>query len=203
MFLLGIIYYLRIDICHTLQRWGESYAPIPNSRNGANWTSQGMAHIYWLAEKDKCLWHPFIPAAQQTAPSCSPHTGEAFLLTVSGVEDDSRLRLWAHTFTQNHRRANANTNPWIIYQLYGKKQRLICSLDPVTQHLCNGNLIACWFTFTRKWRCLWEQITLFLTGKANYLSRVCFIFHTPSSVGLTHAHLRAHYLLIDVRALCV
>lgn len=161
-------------------------------------TCQGMVCIYLLAEEDKCLWHPFIPTAHQTAPSCSTHVGEFAALSVFGVENDSWL-------THSPRTA-AEPTPTTITGLptnYMEKQRLICSLDPVTQHLCNGNLIACWFTFTRKWWCLWEETTFSLTGKANYLSRVCFIFHTPSSVGLTHAHLRAHYLLIDVRALCV
>lgn len=38
-------HYLRIDIHHTLQRWEESYAPIPNSGDEANWMCQGMACI--------------------------------------------------------------------------------------------------------------------------------------------------------------
>lgn len=162
-----------------------------------------MACIYLLAEKDKCLWHPFIPTAHETAPSRSSHVGESLLLPVclglrmtpgSGCE---------HTHSPRTAAEPTPTPVTGISTNYMEKQRLICSLEPVTQHLCNGNLIACWFTFTRKWWCLWEEITFFLTGKANYLRRVCFIFHTPSSVGLTHAHLRAHYLLIDVRALCV
>lgn len=40
MFLAGIIYYLIIDICHTLQGWEESYVPSPNSGNRANWNGQ-------------------------------------------------------------------------------------------------------------------------------------------------------------------
>lgn len=103
-----------------------------------------------LLRKTNVLWHPFIPAAQQTVPSCSPHIGEPFLPTVclglrmtpgSGCE---------HTHSP---RTTAEPTPAQIPGLstnYMEKQRLICSLDPVTHHLCNGNLIACWFTFTRK-----------------------------------------------------
>lgn len=123
---------------------------------------------------------------------CSPHVGDSFLLTVC-----LGLRMTPGSGCEHTHSPRTTAEPTHIPGLstnYMEKQRLICSLDPVTQHLCNGNLITCRFTFTRKWWCLWEEITFFLTGKANYLGRVCFIFHTPSSVGLTHAHLRAHYL---------
>ena len=94
MFLVGIIYYLRIDICHTLQRWEESYAPIPNSGNGANWTCQGMACIYLPAKKGKCLWLPLAPAAKQTVLSCSLHPRRSVFAApcTSRVEDDSWFR---------------------------------------------------------------------------------------------------------------